>query len=149
VLGLGQTAAPQVTTAHGPLWFHCLGDRYGQLLLALLRLERSARPTAQPGLAVQLTEPLTAPPRWTTARVTAVVREQAVWFERLLPLGAYQPLLPPAVREQAVVAHCDIPGFLAVLERLELSPAPPAVASALLACLNEPPAKETATLSSP
>ncbi len=123
-LGLAPGVAPFIAAGAGYCWFHWLGDLYGQALLDLLRYTTPAEAGEAPGLALLVSEPPRAAPAWDEALVIGYLKESYRRLEPLLDLGAFHHLLPPALRQSAVVARFDVPRFLAALAELRPVPAP-------------------------
>jgi hypothetical protein len=91
----------------------------------------AAQESAAPGLALLIPEPPQAPPAWPEAQVARYLHDAYRRYEPLLDLGAFHQLLPPALRQRAVVAAFDIPRFLAAVAELRPSRAPDALTEGL------------------
>jgi ATP-dependent Lhr-like helicase len=117
-LGLAPGQAPFIAAPEGWWWFHWLGDLYGQAALDLLRYRVPAAATEELGLALWLPDPPRAPPDWSEQQVTRYLHDSYRSYEPLLALGAFQHLLPAALRRRAVVEQFDVPRFLAAVAGL-------------------------------
>ena len=123
-LALAPGAAPLVATPAGWLLFHLLGDVYGQALLDLLGPTLAVTASAQPGLCLLLREAPRSFPPLTPESVNRYLHEHSRQYERLLALGAYQPLLPLELRRRAVVEQFGVERFVAAVARLRPALAP-------------------------
>jgi hypothetical protein len=119
--------APFIETPVGWLWFHWLGDLYGQALYDLLRAHVSVQPTSNIGLCLLLPDEPQSPPTPTEVEVTRLIWESYGRFESFLSLGTFHYLLPVSTRRQAVVDQFDVLQFLHVLSQLQPMRAPEAL----------------------
>ncbi len=117
-LGLPPGTAPFVETPVGWLWFHWLGDLYGQALYDLLRPHMPVHPTAFPGLCVLLPDEPRAPPDLAEAQVAQHIQDSYRRFEPFMSLGTYHHLLPVSLRQRTVVEQFNIRRFLQALADL-------------------------------
>ncbi len=117
-IGLSSGEAPLIPVEEGWLWFHWLGDIYGQALLDLMLYTLPAEETNQPGLCLLLPEKIIRSPSWTAVQVTLYLHDHYRRYERLLALGAYHPLLPIDLRRRAVVEQFDVPRFVQAISQL-------------------------------
>jgi ATP-dependent Lhr-like helicase len=100
---------------------HGLGDVYGLLLSKLLSSDYGWRNSAG-CMALKSTEPLaqmTIDPD--TTRISELVRQNFTKFENLLDLGKFQKFLPPEIRQQSVIAACDVDRFCARLSGITIT----------------------------
>jgi ATP-dependent Lhr-like helicase len=134
-LGLAPGTSPLIETPVGWLWFHWLGDLYGQALYDMLRAHVPVRPTSNIGLCLLLADEPEAPPTWTEAQVTHHLRDHYQHFEAFLSLGTFNSLLPVALRRRVVVEQFNVVLFLDTLARLRLVRAPEALTDDLQALL--------------
>jgi hypothetical protein len=116
--------APLVETPDGWLFFHWLGDVYGQALLDLLRPYLAVNESEQPGLALLLREAPRTLPVINSEQVTRYLQEHVRVYEGMLAMGAYQHLLPWSLRQRAVVEQFDVPRFVEGLSRMTSQRAP-------------------------
>jgi ATP-dependent Lhr-like helicase len=123
-LGLAPGDAPLVETPEGWLFFHWLGDIYGQALLDLLRPYLAVNESEQPGLALLLREAPRTLPVINSEQVTRYLQEHVRVYEGMLAMGAYQHLLPWSLRQRAVVEQFDVPRFVENLENMALRRSP-------------------------
>ncbi|MDX1995674.1 MAG: DEAD/DEAH box helicase [bacterium] len=137
-LGLTPESAPLIAADEGWLWFHCLGDLYGQAVLDLLRYTLPAEPSAQLGLCLLLSDELYRLPTWSVSDVTRYLVDRYRVYERMLDLGAYHTLLPTALRRQAVIEQFDVEGFVEVVRALRLEYAPETLKQPLFDLLQVP-----------
>lgn len=117
-LGLTPDVAPLIAIDDGWLLFHWLGDVYGQALLDLLGFTLAVRPSAQPGLAVLLAEPLRALPTLAAHQLSRYLHDTYRRYESMLALGAYQQLLPPDLRIRSVIEQFNAARFLRAVAKL-------------------------------
>ncbi len=136
-LGLPPKTAPFVETPVGWLWFHWLGDLYGQALYDLLRPHLPVHPTAYPGLCVLLPDEPRALPALTEAQVAQHIQDNYRRFEPFMSLGTFHHLLPVSLRRRAVVEQFDVQRFLRTLDALLPQRAPEALAFDLQALLSQ------------
>lgn len=139
-LGLAPATAALVEDAEGWLFWHWLGDVYGQALLALWRPHLPATESSQPGLCLRLAEAPQRLPEVTATQVTHYLAGAYRQYETGLELGAYQHLLPRDLRRQAVVDQFGAERFVAAIQRLQLTVAPESVAASLQNLLGDAPA---------
>ncbi|MBK8046758.1 MAG: hypothetical protein IPK16_06320 [Anaerolineales bacterium] len=111
-LGLSRASCRLRLLQPGGALFHWLGDVYGCALVDLLRYTLRAEPGAAPGLCVQLLDEPRPLPKITASMVRHYLQDQFERYERLLPLGAYQDLLPRSLRRRAVVEQFDVERFV-------------------------------------
>jgi ATP-dependent helicase Lhr and Lhr-like helicase len=117
-IGLAAGAGSLVASDEGSLWFHWLGDVYGQALLDLVRYTTPAEKTAQIGLCLLLPENPPVSLVWTLQQVSRYLHDHYRRYERLLAFGAYHHLLPLELRRRAVVEQFDIPRFINAVANL-------------------------------
>ena len=134
-LGLVPNQAPCVLAEDGILLFHWLGDVYGKAVLDLLRYRIAAEETDQPGLCLRLPDEPVALPAWSAEQVAAYLHDSYRGFEPMLDLGPYHHLLPPALRQRAVVEQFDVARFLDAVNALEPVIAPETTVADLLELL--------------
>jgi hypothetical protein len=134
-LSLSPGTAPIVATPAGWLLFHWLGDVYGQALVDLLGPTLAVEASAQPGLCLLLREAPRTLPSPAPESVARYLHEHYHQLERLLALGAYQPLLPPELRRSAVVEQFGVERFVAAVAQLRPSLAPESATIDLLRLL--------------
>ncbi|HQY90343.1 DEAD/DEAH box helicase [Caldilinea sp.] len=132
VLGLAPEGAPLVETPTGWLLFHWLGDVYGQALLDLLRPQIAVSAASQPGLALLLSDAPRNLPAISSEQTIRYLHEHVRQYEGLLALGAYNYLLPYALRQRAVVEQFDVARFVEATQRLKLLRADTTVSEELL-----------------
>lgn len=123
-LGLPPNSAPLVPHEDGTLLFHWLGDLYGRALLDLLRGVLPVDDTSQPGLCLLLLDEPRMLPLFTEAAVEQYLRDHFRRYEPLLELGAYQHLLPLALRRRSVAEQFDAARFVLALQELRMERAP-------------------------
>ncbi|MCC7209018.1 MAG: DEAD/DEAH box helicase [Anaerolineae bacterium] len=114
-IGIPPGQSPFLTVDDGFIWYHMLGDLYGEVLAALLRPHTFVQHTAWPGLTLWTAS---APDRLPALGEDAIQQHVARSYralENLLPLGPFHTLLPVALRREAVEAHFDVPRFLGAL----------------------------------
>ncbi len=138
VLGLAPDDAPVVETPDGWLLFHWLGDVYGQALLDLLRPHVAVKESAQPGLALLLSEEPRELPAISAERATRYLQEHVRQYEGTLSLGAYQHLLPWPLRQHAVVEQFDVIRFVHATAALRLRRAAEDATRSLAHLIGEP-----------
>jgi ATP-dependent Lhr-like helicase len=136
-LGLAPGSAPLITQPDGYGWllFHWLGDVYGRAAGDLAGYVLPVEDTAQPGICLGLRDDPQTLPLWTVEQVTRYLRDHYRAYEPLLGLGAYQHLLPPELRQRAVIAQFDVARFLRAAEDLRMERAPEALTQELQALL--------------
>lgn len=140
-LGLSPGESPLVEFSLGWLWYHWLGDLYGQALYDLVGEYTSVQSTSQIGLCILLrgdpsqSEPSHSPPNWTEKQMLRYLEDNYRKFEPMLDLGPYHHLLPTPIRRRAVVDQFDIARFRSTLSRLYLLRAPESLAAELQALL--------------
>ena len=123
-LGLDPHVAALVPAPSGCWLFHWLGDLYGRALRDMLRYTLPAEDSPAPGLALHLPESPQFLPVFSADQVQRYLHDSYRQYEPLLDLGAFQQLLPTALRRQSVADLFDVPGFLAAANALRLAPAP-------------------------
>ncbi|MEP7287029.1 MAG: DEAD/DEAH box helicase [Chloroflexota bacterium] len=134
--GLVPNNAPLVETPVGWLWFHWLGDLYGQALRDLVAGHLSVKSVSQIGLCLLLSsEPQHVIAEWTNREITRYLEDNYIKFESMLDLGPYQHLLPTALRRQTVIEQFNVPAFQTVLGKLSLFRASESLASELQSLL--------------
>ncbi len=139
--GLAPGESPLVASSAGWLWYHWLGDLYGQALYDLVGEYTSVRSTPQIGLCVLLGgdstqwEPAHNAPEWSEIQILRYLEDNYQRFETMLDLGPYQHLLPTSLRRRAVVDQFDIDHFRGALSQINLFRAPIALGTDLLALL--------------
>jgi ATP-dependent Lhr-like helicase len=131
-LGLLPNQAPYVVTEDGVFLFHWLGDVYGKAALDLVRYRIAAEETDQPGLCLQLADEPVALPVWSAEQVVTYLHDAYRGYEPLLELGPYHHLLPPALRQRAVVEQFDVGRFHDAVNAMEPVAAPESLAADLL-----------------
>lgn len=131
-LGLSPGAAPAVAVEADWLWFHWLGDLYGQVLAELLGYTVAVQLGDSPGLCLLLADEPRALHRWTAAEVRRHLRDGYRRYEGMLALGAYHHLLPTTLRRRAVVEQFGVERFLTSVQALQPSRADESMAAALL-----------------
>jgi hypothetical protein len=136
-LGIERFTAPLIEVDHGWLCFHWLGDIYGRALADLLGYTVHTLVTASPGLCLFVTDELAFIPNWTSQTVNQYLNDHTRQYEGMLGLGAYQHLLPNALRRRAVVEQFNVPRFIEVTQRLIPKRAPDTVTESLQALLGE------------
>lgn len=120
--------APLVPHEDGWLWFHWLGDVYGQALFDLLSYTLPVARTPQPGLCLLLLDELRSMPTLTVEQVKLYLHDYYQRYEPAMRLGAYHHLLPTELRRRAVVEQFDVPRFVHAVEQLHTERAPEAIA---------------------
>jgi ATP-dependent Lhr-like helicase len=136
-LGLERFTAPLIEVEQGWLCFHWLGDTYGRALADLLGYTVHTIVTASPGLCVFVTDELTFIPNWTSQTVNHYLNDHSRQYEGMLGLGAYQHLLPNALRRRTVVEQFNVPRFVEATQRLTPKRAPDTVTESLQTLLGE------------
>jgi ATP-dependent Lhr-like helicase len=131
-VGLAPGTAPLVPAGDRWLFFHWLGDVYGQALLDLAGYTNQTEASAQPGLCLDLADELRALPTITARQTERYLQDRYREYESLLALGAYQHLLPRELRRRAVVEQFDVARFVAAAAQLRVKAAPEYLAEDLV-----------------
>jgi hypothetical protein len=137
-LGLAPGAAALSEDKEGWQLWHWLGDVYGEALLSLWQGLLPVAESEQPGLCLRLADAPRQLPGITAAQVVRHLRDKYLTYETMLALGAYQHLLPRALRQQAAVAEFGVERIVAAVQRLQLVPAPETVTEELQSLLVAP-----------
>ncbi len=130
-LGLTDVDAPYIPVEVGWLWFHWLGDIYGQAFADLLAYTIRATLSDKPSLCVLLDDEPRSIPKWTTNDVTRYLFDHYQRYERMLALGAFHHLLPLEMRRRTVVEQFNVTRFLDAVSRLKPQPAPETLTESL------------------
>ncbi len=135
-LRLAPGESPLVECPLGWLWYHWLGDLYGQALRDLMAGLAPVRSTPQTGLCLLFSaEPLQSVPEWTDQEIVSYLEDNFQRYESMLDLGPYQHLLPTPLRRRAVIDQFSPDQFRTALSKLKLLHVPDSLASDLRALL--------------
>jgi ATP-dependent Lhr-like helicase len=108
-----QRAWPRlIETDTGWLCFHFLGDLYGRTLNDLLLGYVKVESTDQPGISMLFAEYPSNLPTFTEAHIVKYLEKRVLPLESTLALGAFEHLLPFALRQDTVIKHFRVGRFL-------------------------------------